>query len=160
MIWKEGRQLATHKQHTQSSTPPFFWEKHVFDTMPRKILLATEKPFTRDAVGKMGQELAKHPGFEMVPLEGYTNKQDLLTAIADADAVIFRSDKLTKDVFEAAPKLKIAVRAGAGYDNVDIPASQVRVALQRAALQSACNGSICCNGRESIATCCFPHSAP
>ena len=58
-------------------------------------------------------------GYEFALLEKYTDKADLIKAVADVDAIIFRSDKITREVIEAAPNLKIAIRAGAGYDNID-----------------------------------------
>ncbi|KXB51748.1 D-phosphoglycerate dehydrogenase [Bacteroidales bacterium KA00344] len=83
-----------------------------------KILIATEKPFAAVAVNGIKKE-AKQAGHEVVLLEKYTDKQQLLDAVADADAMIVRSDKITPDVMDAAKKLKIVVRAGAGYDSID-----------------------------------------
>lgn len=83
-----------------------------------KILVATEKPFAAAAVTGIKQA-AEAGGHEVVLLEKYTDKQQLLDAVKDADAMIVRSDKVTKDVLDAAPKLKIVVRAGAGYDSID-----------------------------------------
>ncbi len=79
-----------------------------------KILVATEKPF------------AAASGHEVALLEKYTEKEQLLAAVADADAMIVRSDKVTAEVIAAAPKLKIVVRAGAGYDNLDLAACTER----------------------------------
>jgi len=90
--------------------------------MSKKVLLATEKPFAKAAVEDIRAILSK-AGHQMILLEGYTDKADLLKAIEDVDAVIFRSDLITRDVVEAAKNLKIAVRAGAGYDNIDLEAS-------------------------------------
>lgn len=87
-----------------------------------KILVATEKPFAKVAVDGIRQEIEK-AGYELVLLEKYTNKADLLAAVKDANALIVRSDIVDKEVFEAAPSLKIVVRAGAGYDNVDLQAA-------------------------------------
>ncbi len=87
----------------------------------KKILIATEKPFAKAAVDGI-KEIIAQAGFEAVLLEKYTEKQQLLDAVADADALIIRSDKVTAEVVEAAKKLKIVVRAGAGYDNVDLAA--------------------------------------
>ncbi len=86
-----------------------------------KILLATEKPFAAVAVSGIKQILDE-AGFETVLLEKYTDKADLLKAVADADGMIIRSDKASADVIAAAQNLKIVVRAGAGYDNIDLPA--------------------------------------
>lgn len=82
-----------------------------------KILVATEKPFAAAAVNGIKAEI-EGAGNELVLLEKYTDKQQLLDAVADADAMIIRSDKVTPEVLDAA-QLKIVVRAGAGYDNVD-----------------------------------------
>lgn len=83
-----------------------------------KILVATEKPFAATAVNGIRQEI-EGAGHELVLLEKYTEKQQLLDAVAQADAMIVRSDKITSDVLEKADNLKIVVRAGAGYDNID-----------------------------------------
>lgn len=83
-----------------------------------KILIATEKPFAAVAVEGIKKE-AKQAGHEVVLLEKYTDKQQLLDAVADVDAMIVRSDKVTPEVLDAAKKLKIVVRAGAGYDSID-----------------------------------------
>ncbi len=83
-----------------------------------KVLVATEKPFAADAVNGIKQEIEK-AGHALVVLEKYSEQQ-LLDAIADADALIVRSDKVTPALLDVAKNLKIVVRAGAGYDNVDI----------------------------------------
>ena len=83
-----------------------------------KVLVATEKPFAAPAVVGIKNEL-EAAGNEVVFLEKYTEKSQLLEAVADVDAMIVRSDKVTSEVLDAAKKLKIVVRAGAGYDNVD-----------------------------------------
>ena len=83
-----------------------------------KILVATEKPFAAAAVNGIKAEI-EGAGNELVLLEKYTDKQQLLDAVADADAMIIRSDKVTPEVLDAAKQLKIVVRAGAGDDNVD-----------------------------------------
>lgn len=85
----------------------------------KKVLVATEKPFAAVAVEGI-REVIENAGYKLELLEKYTDKQQLLTAIADADAVIIRSDKIDNDVLDAAKNLKIVVRAGAGYDNVDL----------------------------------------
>lgn len=84
-----------------------------------KILVATEKPFAAVAVNGI-REIVEGAGHELALLEKYTEKEQLLAAVADADALIVRSDKVTADVIEAAKQLKIVVRAGAGYDNIDL----------------------------------------
>ena len=86
-----------------------------------KILLATEKPFAAAAVNGI-REIVETAGHELVLLEKYTDKAQLIEAVADADAMIVRSDKVTEDVVAAARNLKIVVRAGAGYDNIDLKA--------------------------------------
>ena len=90
-----------------------------------KILIATEKPFAAAAVNGI-REIATAAGHELALLEKYTEKSQFLEAVADADALIVRSDKVTAEVIAAAPKLKIVVRAGAGYDNLDLAACTQR----------------------------------
>lgn len=87
-----------------------------------KVLIATEKPFAPVAI-KGIQDILTEAGYEVALLEKYTEKADLLQAVADANALIIRSDKVDAEVIEAAPQLKIVVRAGAGYDNVDLEAA-------------------------------------
>ncbi|MEA2107453.1 MAG: 3-phosphoglycerate dehydrogenase [Bacteroidota bacterium] len=87
----------------------------------KKVLVATEKPFAPAAVTQIKEVLDK-AGYELVLLEKYTDKADLLKAVEDVDALIVRSDKVTKEVIDAAKNLKIVVRAGAGYDNLDLDA--------------------------------------
>ena len=86
-----------------------------------KVLIATEKPFAPAAV-KGIQEIIEKAGHKFVALEKYTDQSELLREVKDADALIVRSDKVTAEVVEAARKLKIVVRAGAGYDNLDLDA--------------------------------------
>lgn len=87
-----------------------------------KILIATDKPFAPVAV-KGIREVVESSGNELVLLEGYTSQDDFIKAIADVDAVIVRSDKTDKAVIDAGTNLKIVVRAGAGYDNIDLQAA-------------------------------------
>lgn len=87
-----------------------------------KVLIATEKPFAPAAVEGIKKEVSE-AGYELALLEKYTEKKQLLDAVADADALIIRSDKIDNEVFDAAKQLKIVVRAGAGYDNVDLAAA-------------------------------------
>ncbi len=87
-----------------------------------KVLIATEKPFAAAAVEGIRKEI-DGAGYELALLEKYTDKKQLLDAVADADALIIRSDKVDNEVFDAAKQLKIVVRAGAGYDNVDLAAA-------------------------------------
>lgn len=87
-----------------------------------KILVATEKPFAPVAIEGI-RRVAEEAGHELALLEKYTSAEELYAAVADADALIVRSDKVTAEVLAHAPKLKIVVRAGAGYDNVDLEAA-------------------------------------
>lgn len=88
-----------------------------------KVLVATEKPFAAVAVDGI-REVVEKAGYELVLLEKYTDKEQLLDAVADADALIVRSDKVDTAVLDAAKRLKIVVRAGAGYDNIDLEAAK------------------------------------
>ena len=87
-----------------------------------KVLVATEKPFAAAAVEGIKKEI-EGAGNELVLLEKYTEKAQLLDAVKDVDAMIIRSDKADAEVLEAAKNLKIVVRAGAGYDNIDLAAA-------------------------------------
>jgi len=93
--------------------------------MKKKVLVATEKPFAKVAVDGM-RNIINNAGYEMVLLEKYHSADDLQKAVADVDALIVRSDKVTKEIVEAAAKLKIVVRAGAGYDNLDLKACSAK----------------------------------
>ena len=84
-----------------------------------KVLVATDKPFAKEAVSGI-REVIEKAGFELALLEKYTEKSQLLDAVKDADAIIIRSDIIDAEVLDAAKNLKIVVRAGAGYDNVDL----------------------------------------
>ena len=84
-----------------------------------KVLVATEKPFAKAATDGI-REILENAGHELALLERYTDKAQLLEAVADVDAMIVRSDKVTAEVIDAAPQLKVVVRAGAGYDNLDL----------------------------------------
>ena len=87
-----------------------------------KVLVATEKPFAKVAVDGIRKEI-EAAGFELALLEKYTDKAQLLDAVKDANAIIIRSDIIDAEVLDAAKELKIVVRAGAGYDNVDLAAA-------------------------------------
>lgn len=87
-----------------------------------KVLIATEKPFAAAAVEGIRKEV-EGAGHELVLLEKYTEKSQLLRAVADVDAMIIRSDKADAEVLAAGKNLKIVVRAGAGYDNIDLAAA-------------------------------------
>ena len=91
----------------------------------KKILVATEKPFAKAAVEGI-RKIVEVAGFEMVLLENYTQKEELLEAAAKADAIIIRSDIVDADVLEASKNLKIVVRAGAGYDNIDLASATAK----------------------------------
>ena len=84
-----------------------------------KVLVLTEKPFAAEAVKEI-RKIVEEAGLKYASLEKCTEKSDILHAVKDADALIIRSDKVAEDIFEAASNLKIVVRAGAGYDNVDL----------------------------------------
>lgn len=96
--------------------------KTIGGTMSKKILVATEKPFAPAAVDEISKIISE-AGYSLILLESYQEKEDLLNALADVNAVIIRSDKMTAEVIERAPHLEIIVRAGAGYDNVDLEAA-------------------------------------
>ncbi len=87
-----------------------------------KVLVATEKPFAAAAVAGIKAEV-EAAGNQLALLEKYTEKAQLLDAVKDADALIIRSDKVDAEVLDAAKQLKIVVRAGAGYDNIDLAAA-------------------------------------
>ena len=87
-----------------------------------KVLVATEKPFSQVAVDGI-KKVINEAGGQVALLEKYTEKSQLLSAVADADALIIRSDKVDNEVLDAARLLKIVVRAGAGYDNIDLEAA-------------------------------------
>lgn len=90
-----------------------------------KVLIATDKPFAKAAVEGI-KTIVEGAGHELVLCEGYKEKAELLAAVADVDAMIIRSDKVTSEVVDAAKNLKIVVRGGAGYDNVDLEACSKR----------------------------------
>ncbi len=91
----------------------------------KKILVATEKPFAAVAVNGI-REVAEAAGYELVLLEKYASKAELLAAVADVDAIIIRSDIIDAEVMDAAKNCKIVVRAGAGFDNVELDAATQR----------------------------------
>jgi D-3-phosphoglycerate dehydrogenase len=91
-----------------------------------KVLIATEKPFAKEATNGIRNIIEEEAGHALVLLERYTDVSQLLSAVEDADALIVRSDKVTKEVIAAARQLKIVVRAGAGYDNLDLAACTAR----------------------------------
>jgi D-3-phosphoglycerate dehydrogenase len=87
-----------------------------------KVLLATDKPFASEAVTGI-QEIFDKAGFTLIKLEKYTSVDQLKAAVKDVDAIIVRSDTIDKNIIDAASNLKIVIRAGAGYDNIDLAAS-------------------------------------
>ncbi|MGP1477902.1 MAG: 3-phosphoglycerate dehydrogenase, partial [Phocaeicola sp.] len=87
-----------------------------------KVLIATQKPFAKVAVDGI-KKVIEEAGYELALLEKYEQKEQLLDAVKDTDALIIRSDVVDNEVFNAAKNLKIVVRAGAGYDNVDLAAA-------------------------------------
>ncbi|HBK31380.1 MAG TPA: 3-phosphoglycerate dehydrogenase [Porphyromonadaceae bacterium] len=90
-----------------------------------KVLLATEKPFAPQAVKEI-KGIIETAGYTFAVIEKYTHKSELIKALEDVDALIIRSDKIDKEVIDHAPQLKVIVRAGAGYDNVDLNAATQR----------------------------------
>lgn len=90
-----------------------------------KVLIATDKPFAKVAVDGI-RKVIEGAGFELALLEKYTSAQELIDAVKNVDAMIIRSDLVTSEVLEAAKQLKIVVRAGAGYDNVDLAAATTK----------------------------------
>ncbi|UKK73707.1 NAD(P)-binding domain-containing protein [Segatella bryantii] len=102
-----------------------------------KVLVATEKPFAAAAVEGIKKEI-EAAGNELVLLERYTEKAQLLDAVKDVDAMIVRSDKVTSEVLDAASQLKIVVRAGAGYDSIDTAyAKQKNIVVENTPGQNA-----------------------
>lgn len=87
-----------------------------------KVLVATEKPFAKQAVDGI-RKIVEDAGFQLVLLEKYKEQSDLVKAVADVDALIIRSDIASREVLQAGKNLKIVVRAGAGYDNIDLEAA-------------------------------------
>ena len=90
----------------------------------KKVLVATEKPFAPETLPII-KKICNEAGYEMELIEKYESQEDLIEAVKGANALIIRSDKVTKEVIEAAENLEIVVRAGAGYDNVDLEAATV-----------------------------------
>jgi D-3-phosphoglycerate dehydrogenase len=90
-----------------------------------KVLVATVKPFAPAAVNQI-REIIEKAGYEFILLEKYGSQEDLIAAVADADALIIRSDRVDAGVIGTAGNLKIVVRAGAGYDNIDLEAASAK----------------------------------
>ncbi len=124
-ISKKNCTFAANMEHVYHIPEQKEKETFVFYTTlvkNMKVLVATEKPFAKVAVDGIKQ-VVEQAGYELVLLEKYTSKQQLLEAVADVDALIIRSDNVDAEVLDAAKKLKIVVRAGAGYDNIDLAAA-------------------------------------
>ncbi|HNW11099.1 MAG TPA: NAD(P)-dependent oxidoreductase, partial [Candidatus Rifleibacterium sp.] len=94
--------------------------------MTKKILVATDKPFAPEAVNLMKEVIKDKAEYKMELLEKYTEVAQFKAAVKDADALIIRSDLASKEIIDAAEKLQIIVRAGAGYDNIDLAAATAR----------------------------------
>ncbi len=90
-----------------------------------KVIVAPEIPFAIVAVDVIRQVVESN-GYTLALLEKYTDVNELYAAVEDADALIVRSDKVTKEVIDHAKNLKIVVRAGAGFDNLDLEACTAR----------------------------------
>ena len=116
---KDPHILGKESAKEDQTTWPLF-EYHFPKSM--KILIATEKPFAAAAVKAM-EEIITAAGIEVVKLEKYTEKKQLLEAVAAVDGIIIRSDIVDAEVLDAAKNLKIVVRAGAGFDNIDLAAA-------------------------------------
>lgn len=116
---KDPHILGKESAKEDQTTWPLF-EYHFPKSM--KILIATEKPFAEAAVKAM-EEIITAAGIEVVKLEKYTEKKQLLEAVAAVDGIIIRSDIVDAEVLDAAKNLKIVVRAGAGFDNIDLAAA-------------------------------------
>jgi len=91
----------------------------------KKVLIATDKPFAKVAVDQI-KSVFDQAGYETILLEKYADQSDFVNAVKDVDAVIIRSDKATKEVLDASNNLKVIVRAGAGYDNIDLEAAKAK----------------------------------
>jgi D-3-phosphoglycerate dehydrogenase len=91
----------------------------------KKVLIATDKPFVKIAVDGI-RKIIENAGYQLVLLEKYKEQSDLVKAISDVDAVIIRSDIVNSEVINASKNLKIVVRAGAGYDNIDLGAATLK----------------------------------
>jgi D-3-phosphoglycerate dehydrogenase len=91
----------------------------------KKVLVATEKPFAKAAVESI-KKIVVDAGYEFALIEKYSSQDDLIKAVADVHAIIIRSDIVDKAVIDAAKNLEIVVRAGAGYDNIDLSACTAR----------------------------------
>ena len=97
----------------------------------KKVLLLTDKPFAQVAIDGI-QKVVTDAGYELKLCEKYGTDMDRVKRVAaDVDAMIIRSDKVTPEIMDAAPNLKIIVRAGAGYDNVDLEADFLKFATER-----------------------------
>lgn len=116
--------MAIYMTYTPRKAEKAVWFNSLTDT-GMKVLVATEKPFAKKAVDGI-REIVEKSGNTLVLLEKYSDKSQLLEAVADVEAIIIRSDIIDAEVLEAAKNLKIVVRAGAGYDNVDLAAATAK----------------------------------
>lgn len=94
--------------------------------MDKTILIATEKPFDKKAISRIKRIIENSPEFNLKLLQRYTEHSDLIRAVKDVHALVVRSDKVTKSVIDAAHKLSVIVRAGSGFDNIDLDAASGR----------------------------------
>ncbi len=118
--------------------------------MSRTVLVATEKPFAPESVKKISG-ICSDAGYTLKLLEKYTGKASLLQAVKEVDALIIRSDKVTADVLAAAKNLKVVVRAGSGYDNVDCSAaSKNKVVVMNTPGQHLADGAVASQSPESL----------
>ena len=128
-------------------------EKRIYFTSllkDMKVLVATEKPFAKKAVEGI-RGIVEEAGYELALLEKYADRAELLSAVADVDALIVRSDKVTAEVIAAAKNLKIVVRAVAGYDDVDLKAATARGVLAMNAPEQSANAVAKAMGMNVIA---------
>jgi len=94
--------------------------------MDKTILIATEKPFAAEAIDHIKSIINNDSGFELELLENYKDRNDLVNAVSNADALVVRSDMVTKQVVGASQRLKVMVRAGSGFDNIDLEAASAK----------------------------------
>ena len=120
---RDDYRAGYEKKLRKEPTCVFSDEIKIYNKM--KVLVATEKPFAKVAVDGI-KKIVEENGYQFALLEKYTDVNDLYKAVEDADALIVRSDKVTKEVIDHAKNLKIVVRAGAGYDNLDLEACTAR----------------------------------
>lgn len=91
--------------------------------MDKTILIATEKPFSAETINIIRQKIDQATGFNLTLLEGYTTKNELLEALIGVDGLVVRSDKINAEILKSSDNLRIIIRAGSGYDNIDLDAA-------------------------------------